>query len=226
MKFVKDGGVLVKKREKKTVKNNNEGFSFIELLLAIVILALVAAPIFRVFLTTSQINNNSKQLMAATDAATVTMEYISACKFSGTGGVETIFTTAGLNTRIPALSFTCHTQQSISYATDYSEFVSWAEIGGMEVGTGDQYVFYLKPDGSNSLGLALFNVPSNGYMFDMIVWFEPNSSTSDKYYTYDVTIDVYEDEDIQVTASDGSVSTQPKNFGTKLITINGAVENK
>lgn len=216
----------MKKREKRTVKNNNKGFSFIELLLAIVILALVAAPIFRVFITTSQINNNSKQLMAATDAATVIMEYISTCKFSGTDGVEAIFTDTGLKTRIPALSFTCHTQLSSSSATDYSGFVSHAEGGGMAVGTGDQYVFYLKPAGSNSLGLALFNVPSNGYMFDMIVWFEPRGNTSDKYYTYDVTIDVYEDKEVQVTASDGSVSTQYRNFGTKLISINGAVENQ
>lgn len=217
----------MKKREKRTVKKNNKGFSFIELLLAIVILALVAAPIFRVFITTSQINNNSKQLMAATDAATVTMEYISACKFSGTDGIEAIFTdTSGIKTRIPALSFACHSQLSGSSATNYSDFVSHAEGGGMVVGTGDQYVFYLKPAGTNSLGLALFNVPSNGYKFDMIVWFEPRGNTSDKYYTYDVTIDVYEDEEVQVNASDGSVSTQYRNFGTKLISINGAVENQ
>lgn len=218
----------MKKREKRMVKkNNNEGFSFIELLLAIVILALVAAPIFKVFLTTSQINNNSKQLMAATDAATVTMEYINTCKFSGANGAEAIFTnTSGIQTRIPALNFTCHAQASGSSATNYSSFVSHAEGGGMIVGTGDQYVFYLKPAGSNSLGLALFNVPSNGYMFDMIVWFEPRGSASDKYYTYDVTIDVYEDLDYKVTASDGTVSTAYKNFGTKLISINGAVENK
>ena len=217
----------MKKREKRTVKKqNNKGFSFIELLLAIVILALVAAPIFRVFITTSQINNNSKQLMAATDAATVTMEYISTCKFSGTNGGEEIFTKNGNVTRIPTLNFTCHTQASISSATTYSGFVSWAEAGGMAVGTGDQYVFYLQPTGTSRLGLALFNVPSNGYMFDMIVWFEPRGNTSDKYYTYDVTIDVYEDLDYKVTASDGSVSTAYRNFGTKLISINGAVENK
>ena len=217
----------MKKREKRTVEKNDAGFSFIELLLAIVILGLIAAPIFKVFLTTSQINNNSKQLMAATDAATVTMEYISSSKFSGTNGVGTIFTdTAGIKTRIPALGFACHAQQSGTAAANYDEFVSHATGGGMAVATTDQYVFYHKPTGTNELGVAMFNVPCNGYMFDMIVWFKPNSSTSDKYYTYDVTIDVFEDLDKKVVASDGSVTTTYRNFGTKLISINGAVENK
>lgn len=57
-------------------ENKDSGFTLVELIVAIVILALVAAPVLHAFLSSAQMNGNSKKLLRATTAAQNVMERI------------------------------------------------------------------------------------------------------------------------------------------------------
>lgn len=68
----------MKKLFKLFEKNiNSKAFSFVELLCAVVILALVATPILQMIVSSYQMNLKSKKLLAASDLAASTCEFIS-----------------------------------------------------------------------------------------------------------------------------------------------------
>lgn len=48
-------------------KKKNRGFSLVELLVAIVLLAIVITPMFNAFITSAKINRNARRIMVATD---------------------------------------------------------------------------------------------------------------------------------------------------------------
>ena len=53
----------------KNLKNNNKGFSLVELVVAIGILAIIITPTLNTFLTSARINRDSRKYMGATDVA-------------------------------------------------------------------------------------------------------------------------------------------------------------
>ena len=111
----------------KMKMKNSKGFSLIEVLLAIVILGLVAAPILQMFVTSAQVNLNSRELMAATEVATMTMEHITSMKMDGgEGSARDYFTKADPNgnalTRIPGVGYSATvTNLNVTY-TDLTGF--------------------------------------------------------------------------------------------------------
>ena len=63
--------------KKKKGRETNKGFSLVEVLLAIVILGLIAAPILQMFYSSYKINEKSKRLLTAAELAQTTMEALS-----------------------------------------------------------------------------------------------------------------------------------------------------
>ena len=63
----------------KKHKNTDKGFSLIEVLLAVVLLALVAAPILQMLYSSYMMNIKSRKYLAAADLAQQKMEYLSSC---------------------------------------------------------------------------------------------------------------------------------------------------
>lgn len=61
----------------------NKGVSFVELLIAMVLLLIILGPIMRAIISGMEVNRNSRKLMCATDAAQGVMEGISGKSFSG-----------------------------------------------------------------------------------------------------------------------------------------------
>ena len=57
-------------------KGNNKGFSLLELLVAVAILAVIVTPFLMAFLTTTRINASTKEAQRAKFAATNVMEDI------------------------------------------------------------------------------------------------------------------------------------------------------
>lgn len=218
-------------------KNTNKGFSFIEVLLAVVILGLVAAPILQIFITSAKVNDNSKRLMAATDVATITLEDINSCKFDGTGGAKEKFTNTATIPRIEALGYTTVAMESAGgddalnvvnpanpNQPDYEKYVNYI-ISHVSVTTGNTGIVYVEHD--SSLGVAMYNVEYNNYTFDTLIWFEPTTDTSGKYYTYDVKVAVYEDREREyIDPTTGETETEYIDFGEMLISVDGAVANK
>ena len=211
--------------EKKAFKTE-KGFSLIEVLLAIVILGLVAAPILQLFITSASISKNSKELLAATDVGNITMEYITGNHFeTANTGIQAVFSdTSATKLRVPGLGLVCDTEEAPGAAsiTNHTQFEEKLKDGTISAtGTKSYYVSQ-----TNYFGAAFFNVKYDDYMFDMLVSFVPNMTSGDEFYTYDVTVDVYVIDETTVTASDGSKSTVKTNFGTKIVSIDGAIANK
>ncbi len=67
---------LYLQKEKQPKKQNNKGFSLLEVLIAVIILSIVSIPIIRSFATVAKTNANAKILLRATDAAENMMENI------------------------------------------------------------------------------------------------------------------------------------------------------
>lgn len=66
-------------KRKKNIKKTNKGFSLIEVLLAVVLLALVAAPILQMLYSSYAMNIKSRKYLAAADLAQEKMESLSSC---------------------------------------------------------------------------------------------------------------------------------------------------
>lgn len=214
------------KRKKNAKKGaGNHGFSLIEVLLAIVILGLIAAPILQIFVTSAQINHRSKEIMAATDVANTTMEYLTSLKYADTtDGIKVIMTDVNSIERVPGLNYTASgTQLPVSLSTldaFRSELLAtYSASAGKKV--------FINPIANDAyLGVALHAVEYSNYEFDVIIWFESNNAGSDKFYTYDVTIEVYNTEEVTTVDIDGNSETNTVHYVEKIVTINGAVANE
>lgn len=211
---------------KKKTSGKEKGFSLIEVLLAIVILGLVAAPILQLFITSMNISNNSKELLAATDVGNVTMEYITGSHFeTADTGVKAVFSdTSATKLRIPGLGVICDAAEAPGAASIVSaaKFEEKLKDGSITT-TGTKAFFVSQTD---YFGTAFFNVKYDDYVFDMLVSFVPNMESGDKYYTYDVTVDVYVKGETTVKDAEGKETKVKTNFGTKIVSIDGAIANE
>ena len=66
---------------KKIFKKKNRAFSLVEVLCAVVLLALVATPIIQALYSGMALNNKSRKMLAAADLASDTMEFVSSLSF-------------------------------------------------------------------------------------------------------------------------------------------------
>lgn len=60
-------------------KQNNKGFTLVEIIVAIAVLGVIVVPLLRGFVTTSALNQKSKQMMMASNAAQTIMEQFTGC---------------------------------------------------------------------------------------------------------------------------------------------------
>jgi prepilin-type N-terminal cleavage/methylation domain-containing protein len=82
--------------KKEKMKLNSKGFSLVEVLLAIVILGLIAAPVLQMFYTSYQINNKSKRMLNAAELAQTTMEAITSQTYGESKTVKDTLISEGL----------------------------------------------------------------------------------------------------------------------------------
>jgi prepilin-type N-terminal cleavage/methylation domain-containing protein len=83
-------------RKKEKMNVNNKGFSLVEVLLAVVILGLIAAPILQMFYTSYQINNKSKRMLNAAELAQTTMEALTSQTYGESKTVKGTLISEGL----------------------------------------------------------------------------------------------------------------------------------
>ena len=67
----------------KNIKNDNAGFSLIELIIAILILAIITMPFLRLFVTSATVNNKSRRELRATSLAQDIMEGVKSYDLKG-----------------------------------------------------------------------------------------------------------------------------------------------
>ncbi len=202
---------------------NSKGFSLLEVLLAIVILGLIAAPILQLFLSSAKMNLKSREILGATDLANMTMEYITSLKFEGEGGALYEFTEHPTDSyaRIPAINYSCGcTTITPGGACDSLDLFT-KEIQNNYSGMTGKMDYYYKSSSGDYLGVSLHNIEYNNQEYDMIIWFE-TTNNSDTFYTYDVTVDVYSEEE----RVNGEGVSYTANFANKIVSVNGAISNK
>ncbi len=66
---------MFKKKSKK--KPNSKGFTLVEVLCAVVLLAIIATPIFQVIFTSLKLNLKSRKMLNASDLCSATTEFVS-----------------------------------------------------------------------------------------------------------------------------------------------------
>lgn len=215
---------MKKKRFAKKIANK-KGFSLLEVLLAIVILGLIAAPILQIFITSAQINRESKRIMGATDIANFTMEYITSMKFEGEGGAKDIFTKAGAAPllRIPAVGYYANASNMGTAHATLDDFRN--DITTNYNSNSGSALYYNTIAGDQYLGIAINDIEYNNFSYEMIIWFEAADQSED-FYTYDVTVEVYGEDTRISVADDGTETEYTVNFGDRIAVVNGAIANQ
>lgn len=218
----------MKKEKLRAKKRKNHGFSLIEVLLAIVILGLVATPILQIFITSAQINNRSREMMAATDVATITMEYLSSMRMDVDDGIRDSFQKAENCLRVPGLSYTA---TASNLGTNYSALSTFCSKMIVDENNHQNKCVYYNETNADSgvFGMALNAVEHNNYVFDVIVWFEPaTSAASSDFFTYDVTVEVYNTTlgDIVDPSNPSATIETTLHYAERLVVLNGAVMNE
>lgn len=237
------GMSLFKKRKK-----NNGGFSLIEILLAIAILAIVIGPVFSSFITSAKVNMNARKTMAATNVAQTIMEGFADKRYSdissiigNMGGVDLTGTSAlsSINNNYynmkancvqldasgtaPLASLSAASANEIKIDTQtYNTIdlisgnatmgVDTVSINSMAAATaklalatyGKIMMYWTEDDLLTAL--IYTDIELEGYHFDAVVTFLPMAKTnSDRYYSYCVTVSVYDADSRQDEDEDGEI---------------------
>lgn len=213
----------------------SKGFSLVEVLCAVVLLALVATPILQALYSGMVVNNKSRKMLAAADLASDTTEFISSLAFNDfkyNNSVGTEITVPGLKSYYwgndielpahPTMEFNSlklfssqilypngphaivdslgYTNESGWDSGTYKRWVKFKEVSM------DGYEFYVKittkvPEKKVGVNLSGNPVYEN---------FTSSDLTGQKYFCYDVTVEVIEPGTNKVMAT--TSTTVPNRF--------------
>lgn len=197
-------------KEKRRKAVSNKGFSLVEVLLAVVVLALVIIPIMQLFVTSMNISNRSRHLLGATEVGQMTLEVLNSKCMDGDAGIETFFSSVTPTTKLPAASYNVVATVGIS-STNLSDedFVTMTKSS--RGGSDTKMLIYAM--GDTKKHVSLHNVTHNGYVYDVVVHMTRNGSGTDEYYTYSVYLEVFGAE-------------AGNHYKERLVTMDSAVVNK
>lgn len=204
----------MKKIVKRKKNRINQGFSLVEVLLAVVLLAIVMVPLLQAILSSISINAKSRELMAATDCAQTVLEHLEGMKHDE---IKEMFAKSSVS--VPFLKdpdgnsysgsgVSLGTLNPVSqcFSTSFSNFNSAPK---------DKRVYYSEMNDFYAFSNVNY---SKGYFFDVVVDMDlaPNNVSTDKYHIYTVTVRVYKTDYRSAT----SHSTN-----SCLVTLNGSTYN-
>lgn len=218
----------------KIFKKNAKGFSLVEVLCAVVLLALVATPILQALCQGMVVNNKSRKMLAAADLASDTMEFVSSLafndfKYTNTGGTE--ITVPGLKSYywgnditvsdpLPTFSsLKLYSAQLLYPNGPHAEVdqISFNNISGWDAGTFKRSVQFknVKMDGYDFKVKITTSAPTTkvitgtGGTFTNSA-FQFSDLTAEKYFCYDVKVEIIEPGTNKVLAT--ASTTVPNRF--------------
>ena len=159
----------------KTFKHlkRNKGFSLVEVLMAVCILGLVAAPILQMFYSSYSMSLKSKQTLAAADLTQHIMEYVSANSFDD----YTSASNAAL-TRQGVYSYYFDNGMGLPHYV----FPGGPVVAGGSISTANAPTLYK----ANFIG-----VNYSGYKFNVNITISADPAVmSDDYFTYTVNVEI------------------------------------
>lgn len=215
---------------KLRIKNKNKGFSLLEVLLAIAILALIATPVFNTIVSSYKLNLKSRKILAASDVVNATMEYASSMtmenyKYSipdtSNPGTFKDVSIDGLNSVYGTVGYTYDFSNgffSVYPGSDYGAVsVDHKKITLEDLAASDVYP-YIGPKmiTKKAVDVTIFSeVKYNGYSFDVLVFRASPETTTDKYFTTEFGVAVYDHE---LKDSDGKL-IKYTDATTKIINV-------
>ena len=165
------------RKDQKRLKNNNKGFTLLEVLVSMIVFTVVAVPLLRAFATSAQTNAKAKLQMKSTTAAENIMERIKSMDKDELDSFEATYTTGSGTERHREFILT-----NSSTSSDLNDEMKadlpdgfYATVELDADGTGP--VDYAYPN-ANSLNLADYNPIS---VRDCAIYTMPESYDSDAY---------------------------------------------
>ncbi len=156
----------------RTKAKNNKAFSLVEVLCAIVLLAIVATPILQAIMGGLSLNLKSRKLLGASDLTAGTMEFVSSLVFE-----DYSYTSGGTTFSVNGYE---------SYYWDCGAGVGAIYPNG-PVGT-----FTAATGSATSKTVVINNIDYDGFKYTMTIKCTQEGATGDEYFTYKVTVDVCE----------------------------------
>lgn len=206
-------------------KINKKGFSLVEVLLAVVLLAIIIVPLCSTIFTAMKMNNRSRDVQAATDVAESVMEYIQSKTYEE---IESDFATTGVD--IKALKYKTDGKDVSSILpngnNDFEKFTDAAMLQTYTLegsGMNAQKVMFDSSDVLNSYMLS--NIPYENERFDVAINFvefknlAPTETSDPEFFIYKVRMDVY-------LVNDKSDLYSGHNRNNFIGSIEGSVINK
>jgi len=175
-------------RAVKRRKSNNKGFSLIEVLMAVVLLGLIAAPLLQMFYSSFAMNKKSEKYLAAADLLQTVMEGVSSQTWEDSKPVVSGATTVpGLKTYYTGLS--SGAQKTIN------------STGDVPIGTFSSGV------NGNMVTFKFSDVSYGGYKFNVEIKVDKTAEKGSGYYAFPVTVRVLDEKNHLIQ----SATTQVQN---------------
>lgn len=177
------------KKFKTKRKGTNKGFSLIEVLCAVVLLGLIAAPFLQMIYSSYAANQKSKKYLAASDLCQTTLEAISAQTYEDSATIgSTSETVTGLASYYSGINKTGNKSlyqvpKSVGTVTPPAGFVP-SHTGGDACNGYDKFIYYR-------------NISYAGYRFGVELYFKESGiysggAPSQTYVSVPVKITVYD----------------------------------
>ena len=188
--------------KKRFVLKNGKGFSLVEVLCAIVLLAIVATPILQVIYSSMAVNIKSRKMLGASDLLSDTMEFVSSLTFE---------------------DYSYKDGDTTKYVPGLYSYYWGGENGSLsDLVLNKTYGDKLYPGGPDCLysSILITNPPGklkkrtltvkdvymDGMKYDLIITMEnsladPSADPKPQYYTYDVNVKVYNNNNYITEAS-------------------------
>lgn len=187
----------------KKKKNNNLGFSLLEVLLAVVLLAIVATPLIQVVYSSMALNKKSRILMGATDVGQSALEYFESLTYND---IKNLLENNNVDVNIPAINFVgksldqaggswVGSDEDANTSAEWEErkqqwtlFAGLSAYSHVQAGWSDKFIAYQSSD--NFDFYSINTVSSNGFDYDLVIFLVPIFEGSE-YSVYEVQVDVY-----------------------------------
>lgn len=227
----------------KQRRKNNKGFSLVEVIIAVAVLAAVTVPIMSMFTTVAKMNARAKTLQRATDLGQnimeglrgYTMEEVAELCVSADGKVD-------FSALVSGLDYMPSGYEAVSYSNDFVGTVAskvngseqdtngvYGDIKNMSEFSGTKEKAYYEV-GDKTFGFALCGIEYDSAVFDAVITYsvyreeektsgsgatESDSKSENKeYFLYNVEVSVY------------SANGERFSESSRLTTFESAVQNK
>lgn len=206
-------------------KKKAKAFSLIEVLCAIVLLALVATPILQLIFASLSVNAKSRKTLAATDLASDTIGFINSCSFDDYSATQkglNSYYYGGATPSVDGIDLfygkvstggSNYTGKVALYSVDTSSGTVSGPSGSVDQDSLTDY----SDTSYTGRKLNVKNVDYSGYKYDVDIYILKNNAYTGLYYNYDCIVEVFEP-----TTVDSDGNSVP---GSSIIKLSTSVPN-